>query len=835
MRHKQRIRTVTHFIVSFLVLSSILYIGGIGTTVLPPLGSVLNPATGVWTIAADAHTPENATFHLHGLNTPVQVTFESNGTAHIHALTDHDLFMTIGYLHATFRLFEMDLMRRQSESFLSEILGTSALPSDEFEDELGLTRTAQVEWAQLTPDDPAWQAMMAYTQGVNDRISTDEQSNNLPIMFKILNYRPALWTPMDTLAIQGLITQMLSFSTGTLDYALLVKSLGYQQAMQWFPLIPPNKQHPYDPGPYHQDSITSLSSSQNISPNEYLATIDLLTHIQALPATAIHHLSNSNNWVVDGTKTASGMPMMAGDPHLYQTLPAIWYQIDGDSPHYQFSGVGIPGIPVILIGKNNHISWSMTDTQNQTTLYYMEKTDQQHPHQYFWKGTWRATQQLHYTIPVKGSPSKNLDVELTAHGPIMTVKGQMMAVWWAGAQPSPDISILLHIIQASNYQEFRGALSKLMAPTQNIIYADDQNNIGLISAGFYPQVASGQPWLPLPGTGESDVIGSIPFDDIPQMYNPPDHFLFSANQRMVSADYPYYIGSALDNYDTGYRADAIYQALSKGDHLTMSDMEVLQNDTHDDLAQTIVPRLVNALEEASLHSPIEQTALSLMQNWDGNMAVSSIAATIWYRFWQQYLYDTFHPWWDHDQVPVAQDSGLRLSPTANSRATEVLGEDLQAWTLTDPTNPAFSLPDGTLRTASIVMQQAFGETITALTQERGPHLDTWTWGNVNAREFLSLIQVPSLGYGPRPSSGDFRSINAADIPYVATAGPSWRFIMDWGTHEAVGVYPGGQSENPLSSWYENQITAWWDGNYYPMYSAAQLSSLTGRTIWNLQS
>jgi penicillin G amidase len=834
MKYKRQIWVVTNFIVSLLVMSAVLYIGGIGTGVLPPLGSLLNPATGVWKVAADAQTPKNETLHLHGLNNPVQVTFESNGTAHIHALTDHDLFMAIGYLHATFRLFQMDLMRRQSEGLLSEILGPSALPSDEFEDELGLTRTAQAEWIQTTPDSQGRQALTAYAQGVNDRISEDEQSNDLPIMFKILSYHPAFWTPVDTLAIQGIMTQTLSFSTGALHYALLVKSLGYQQTMQWFPLIPVNEQHPYDLGPYHQDTIKPLSSSQNISSNEYLATLDLLTQIQSLPVTAIHHLSNSNNWVVDGTKTASGMPVMAGDPHLDQTLPAIWYQIGGDSPHYQFSGVSIPGTPLILIGKNNHISWSLTDTQNQSTLYYAEKTDQQHPHQYFWNGAWRATQQLHYTIPVKGSRPQNFAVELTAHGPIMTLKGQTMAVWWAGAQPSPDIDVLLHIIQANNYQEFRDALSKWVAPTQNFVYADDQNNIGLISAGFYPQVASGQPWLPLPGTGESDVIGSIPFDDIPQAYNPPDHFLFSANQRMVSADYPYYIGSALDIYDPGYRADAIYQSLSKGDHLTLADMEELQNDTHDYLAQTIVPSLISALEKTKLTSPQEMTALSLMQNWDDNMSINSVAATIWYRFWQQYLYDTFHPWWDHNHVPTKQDDGLSISPTVSSRATEVLGEDLQAWTLNDPTNPAFSLPDGTPRTSPMVMQQAFGETITALTQELGAHLDTWNWGSINSRKIPSLMQIPALGYGPRSSSGDSRSIDAADDPYVATAGPSWRFIVDWGTHEAVGVYPGGQSENPLSSWYENQISAWWDGNYYPLYSEAQLSSLTGRTIWNLQ-
>jgi penicillin amidase len=825
---------IANAMVSLLVAVGVIYTSWIGVGLLPPLGSLLNPGTGIWTLAADAQTPGDQTLHLPGLNGPVQVSFETNGIPHVNATTDHDLFMTIGYLHAKFRLSQMDLIRRQGEGLLSAIVGSDALSSDEFEDELGLMRTAQAEWAQMAPNSQVGMALLAYAQGVNAGITEGEQANNLPLLFKLLNYQPAPWTPVDTLVIQEVMTQTLDFSTGALDSALLVKSLGYQRTMQWFPIVPLNEQHPYDPGPYQQDGVALLAGSQDISEGTFLSASDLSAKIHALPTTLIHHLSNSNNWVVDGTKTASGLPLMAGDPHLDQTLPAIWYQLDAHAPHYQFAGVSIPGTPVILIGRNAHISWSLTDTQNQATFYYQEKTDSAHPGQYFWKGAWREMEQIHYTIPIKGGDEENLTVNLTVHGPIMTQVGQTMAVWWVGSLPSPDIQAMLNVLQASNFQQFREALRGWIAPSQNFVYADDQGNIGLISPGYYPQVASGQPWLPLPGTGEADVIGTIPFDDLPQVYNPPDHFLLSANQRIVDASYPYYIGTAFDFFDPGYRADQIYHTLSSASHLTIADMERLQNDTHDYLAQVIVPKLLDALGQDSSGSGEEQMAISLLRTWDGGMTVDSVQATIWDRFWRQYIFDTFHPWWDHFHVPQNKDDQLAVMPDRDSSATIVLGEDLQAWTLNDPTNPAFSLPNGTARTASVVMRQAFTETITVLTKELGPDLKTWAWGNVHVREFPSLTQIPSLGYGPRPSGGDDRTVNAADGERVAQAGPSWRFIMDWGTGQALGVYPGGQSENPLSPWYENQIPAWWDGQYYPMYMGDQIKSLVGVHTWTLQ-
>lgn len=839
MKARRPALAVLNALASVIVLGGVLYAGASGAGPLPPLGAMLNPGTGVWTVAGDARPPSNQTLQLPGLNQGVHVIYEPNGTAHIEAGTDHDLFLAFGYVHATFRLFQMDLQRRQAEGLLSQIVGPDALNSDEFELQLGLVRTAQAEWSAMPANDPARLALTAYTTGVNAAMAEQERTGHLDVLFKMLGYQPTPWTPLDSLAIQGIMTQTLDFSDGPLWYALLDKALGYDRLMRWLPVIPADEsiQRPYDPGPYRQDPAAPFDAAptaQAVSPGAATAAAALEARMAALPPGAVHREADSNNWAVNGPKTASGGALLAGDPHLDQTLPAIWYQVQCDSPGFHVAGVSIPGIPGILIGHNQHIGWSLTNTQNAATFYYQEHTDKAHRNQYFWNGAWRTMKSVQYAIPVKHGAAVDFTVKMTVHGPVMMEIGTAFAVWWAGALPSSDIDALYGVNRASTYQQFRDALRVWHAPTQNFVYADDQGNIGLISAGYFPLVKSGQPWLPLPGDGSADVTGTIPFDDLPQVYDPPSHMVWSANQREVGADYPYYIGTSLEFFDPGYRAGRIYQVLSNGKNLTTNDMERLQNDTHDYLAGLIVPKLVAALQGQPM-SANEQTAKALLGEWDDDMQPDSAAATVWMRFWTQYLYDTFNPWWTAQKVPTKQDPGLALEPDKTGDLTSPLGESLVQWTVNDPTAADFTLPNGTVRTAPEVMRAAFAEAVTALTKQLGPEPKSWTWGRVHSRAFPNLAQIDSLGYGPRPAGGNGWTVDAAsDTEFVSTHGPSWRMVVDWSAGMAYGVYPGGQSENPLSPWYENQIPAWWDGRYNPMLDASQAQSLPGSQTWTIQ-
>lgn len=820
---------LVNLVAAILVTAGILYLAFFPTAGLPALGPAFNPSTGAWTMAADAQISDR-TIRLTGLQQPVKVVFEQDGTAHITAQTDHDLFLATGYVHARFRLFQMDLLRRQGGGRLSEVVGKAALDSDRFELQLGLLQTANAEWAQLQPGDPARDALLAYSQGVNDRIDEAIANHQLDAMFTLLGYRPQHWTPIDSLLVKGDMTQTLNFTDTPLVMALLNKKLGADLTNEWFPILPPNAQSPYDPGPYGPPSIQPIpptSTPQQTASADFQSLYDRLA---ALPAGLIATGGESNNWAVAPAKSASGGALLAGDPHLHLTLPAIWFQLSMDSPGYHVAGVSIPGTPVVLIGHNEHIAWSLTDAQNQQTFFYVEKEDPSHPGMYFWNGAWQAYKTVAYDIPVLDGATDRLTVRWSVHGPVISDRGQTTSVWWAGNIPSQDLSVLLKIDQASSWQQFRDALRGWLSPTHNFVYADDKGNIGMISAGYWPQVRNSafvahgpsisQPWLPMAGTGENDIVGTIPYDDIPQVYDPPSGFIWSANQRQVTSKYPYYIGTTSNFFDPGYRANEINRVLGRPGKLSASDMQALQTDTRDFLAGEIVPVLLHTLSTAKL-SAKESAAVNLLTGWDYRMNVDSAAATVWSTFWDTYVDETFAPWWKSRAVKVDM-----------SEVTDALGQDLEAWTLNDPNNRAFSAPGVGSRTAADAQLTAFRRAIAALSRRLGGNPSSWSWGRVHTRELENLADVKGLNYGPLPDRGDARTpLAAGDSP--STHGPSWRMVVDWGTHTFEGVYPGGQSENPASSWYTNLVDTWWAGGLDPMLSADVASSGSDSKTWSM--
>jgi penicillin G amidase len=790
----------------------VLYAAFFGAGPLPALGPAFNPITGAWTMAADASI-SNQTLRLAGLQQPVKVTLESDGTTHVVAQTDHDLFLATGYVHARFRLFQMDLLRRQGEGRLAEVFGKAALDSDRFELQLGLLRTAQLEWSSLAPDNRSRVALVAYAQGVNDRIAEDESKHQLPAMFTLVGYRPKPWTPVDSLIVKGDMTQTLNFTDTPLVMALLNKALGPDLTAQWFPILPPNPQSPYDPGPYPAEpTVALIAAMSQVTDAAAVAAADAYQRLASLPGGLVATGGASNNWAVAGSKSTSGGAMMAGDPHLHLTLPAIWFQLTQDSPSYHTSGVSIPGTPGVLIGHNQHIAWSLTDAQNQQTFFYLEHEDSAHPGQYLWKGDWQRYKTVGYDIPVLGGSTEHLMVKLSVHGPVITERGQTTSVWWAGNIPSQDLDVLIGINQASDYQSFREALRGWYSPTHNFVYADDKGNIGLISAGYYPQINGGQPWLPMAGTGEYDVTGTIPYDYIPQVYNPPDGFIWSANQRQVTASYPYYIGTASNFFEPPYRSSEIRRVLSQSTKLSAVDMMALQTDTRDYLASEMVPILLQAIPS----SPSKD----LLMSWDYRMEINSPAATIWWNFWQTYIAQTFDPWWKTKGVTVNQ-----------SEVSNALGQDLEAMALAGTTVcPPAGCQPGALTTA---MNKAFRTTVTTLTNQLGSDPNTWTWGRVHQRVIQNLAQVTGLNDGPRPDRGDANTpLAAPDFP--STHGPSWRMVVDWGAGTFQAVYPGGQSENPASQWYENRVDKWFNGQYTEMLTADQAASSSGSKAWSLK-
>jgi penicillin G amidase len=782
------------------------------------------PRTSLSAPGSGAALPVTQTLTIPGLDGPVAVVFESNGIPHIQASTDHDYWVTVGYLHATFRMFQMDIQRRLGEGQLSEVAGSRALSSDQFELRLGLIRSAQAEWDRLPANDPAKTMLTEYAQGVNQRMTEDKRDGTLSVFFRLVgNYQPKPWTPLDSIVVYKVLTQNLSFDTRSLDLATLAATIGAKRLTEWFPVVPHNVQRPYDLGPYHKHSSSPPPPPPPVNAREALAAAQISREIASLPYHLVHTFGNSNNWAITGPKTAAGKAFMAGDPHLSLTLPSVWFQYASDSPSFHLSGISFPGLPFIIIGHNQHISWTETNGENQQSFYYLEQTDAAHPGQYFYQGAWRPMGKASYDIAVQGASSVHLDVDLTAHGPILPdSSGQVISVDWTGNWTSNALDAVLGIERASNWRQFHAALKGWGAPTQNFAYADDHGNIGVISAGYWPQVKKGSPWLPMPGTGAYDISGTIPYSDVPLSYDPPSHFVFSANQRQVTSRYPYYVSTSAW-FDNGYRADRIYQVLSHGKQLKLADMERLQTDIHDYLAGRIVPALVKTLASQKVLTPMETQARSLLAKWTYSMDETSSAAAIWWLFWRQYERDVFSPWL----------TGMSSGVIDVAVTSPMIDEDLETWTLGDPRNGNFARDGGS---AGAGMVRAFKEAVASLSSRIPGGPAGWQWGKLHTLELDSLIGGTSLGYGPKPIGGDQWTVSSRHgDDFHSTAGPSWRMIVDWGAKSAVAVYPGGQSEDFRSAWFQNFVQTWWDNKYNPMLNLSAAESTQGIVTWTLKS
>jgi penicillin amidase len=844
-----------NLVCAIVVSALLLGVLGFGYGGIPALGPALDPGRGAWTSAAGGQPATSQRLRVPGLTGAVTVSFTAQGLASISAGNTHDLFLAQGYVHAQFRLSEMDAERRLGEGRLAQLAGPSDLASDEFELRLGLLRTAQQEWATTTG--AARAALLAYAQGVNDDIAQVRASGDWPALFTLSSQYPAPWTPVDSLVVQGVLTQELDYTTGPLDYDLLAKSLGPANTADWFPALAKNTQTPYDPGPYLKAPLTPVApgvassapvaavtpaapgpgpaagadsgtgsrpAGQNAAAG---AAASVLAQLSQLLPNQIHHFPDSNAWAANGPAVAGGGALLGGDPHLLQTLPSIWYEVALSAPGYQVAGASLPGVPGILLGHNTHIAWSLTDTQNSATFYY---TEQVRGSEYYSDGAWRPLTVVHYSIPVRGGTTRQLTVDITAQGPIISQAGQAMAVDWMGNAPSADVGALLAVNTASTFTQFKAALAGWHAPTQNFVYADTSGNIGVIAPGYYPQVPAGcEPWLPMPGTGACDISGVIPYQAVPQAYDPPSHLIATDNQRPVSGDYPYYVGTAFDFYDPGYRAAHAYSALKAAEPLTPASIAALQNSLTDPLAVRLLPSVDSALPAAGL-TGTDQAAAALLRSWNGDMSQQSAAASLWWTFWGSYLNTVFAPWWQAAKVPASKDPlDLGISP-----GIAPLDEDLEAWTLGDPANAAFAGPrgDGPANAPAAIVA-SFKQAVAHLSAKLGGAPSTWTWGRIHARSFPSITGAAGLGYGPRAAGGDPFTEDAADGGLDASTGPSWRMIAALGPGgvSAQGIYPGGQSENPASPWYANLVGLWWDGKYLPLPVPG---STRGAVTWSLR-
>lgn len=839
--------------------AAVLVLCAVGAGRVPAVGRALDPGHGAWASAAGGQLPRPEVFAASGLASPTLVSFDPHGIATVQASRLTDAMLSLGYLHATFRLTQLDLQRRVAEGRLSQLVGPSGLASDSFELRLGLLRTARREWAVMPKTGLAARLLTAYARGVNDYLAQLRASGQWPASFSLAGVYPARWTPVDSLAIQGYLAQELDYTSSPLDYAVLAGSLGISRTVRWLPVQPAGPQHPFDRGPYQARSpsmpVSAAAGAPAVgtvaagagagAPAAVVAPSAAVVRSAAvalaltrnLPPGQAGGLPAGSAWAVNGPRVRGGAgSLLAGAAALAGLFPSGWFQVAVTAPGYDVSGVSLPGLPGILIGHNRRIGWALTGAQSQSSLFYVEKTSSSRPGQYLWHGHWRPVRRVRYAIPVRGGQTRQLTVGLTVHGPLLVNPGQAgppISVAWTGSGGSPDVAVLAKIGAAGSFTQFRAALASWRSPALTFVYADRRGNIGAVTAGAFPVVRNGTPWLPLPGTGASDVAGQIPYAALPLGYDPPGHVVASAGQRPVTGAYPYYLGTSANDLDAGDLAGAGYAMLGRRSGMQPAGVVALQTSPVSELAVRVMPPLLAALRHARLSSA-EQQARSVLRGWNRQLAPGSAASALWAAFWPDYLSATFGPWWRAAGVPVGADPvGLQVSA-----AQACLAQVLEHWTLAERSNPVFTPPGARAGTAMSVMRAAFKTAVAQLRVQFHGGPSSWRPAQASASPVVSSAQVPVLGYGRRAAASSpwlAAAAGAGSVPPPLAGAQGWRMIIRLGPGAggvlAEGIYPGGQSDNPASAWFGNLTARWRSGGYLPLPPAG--ISVAGAMRWEL--
>lgn len=823
------------FALSVALLVVLVVLGSVPLGPLPALFGLLNPATGIW-VAGPSYAPGATSFVLseNGRHASVTVFREADGFIGIASNETWAVYFEQGYVEAEYRLAQMEFLRLTAEGNLSCVVGPQALQSDIFFRELGNYRLAQLEASNLS--DYTYMAISEFVRGVNTYISTLSEAQE-PLVFKLLGYRPHNWSVTDVLALQQLfLWENTAVQFDPLYFTFALEKMPQNVVEAFYPAYPEGVQHPIVPEALNPQIYAARGNMGNLTlyaptyfyplnvsppdPEQYGVPANLtvgdgraLINVSAL-VLGLRDLG-SNNWAV-GAPLTSGQAMLANDPHLSTTVPSIWIGFQLVSPGQNVVGVVFPGFPGIVLGHNPYLAWGATNGQIQQTYFYAEKTDPLRPNQYYMDGAWHNFTVINETIRVRGTQPYRLTVLEAANGVVIQQRPVTIAMDWVGLRPSYEITFFLEVNRATSVKQFQSlAAQYFKVATQNWVAADSQGNIGLFTYGDFPIIGAGNPRGILPGTGEYNWVGFIPVEEQPSLYDPPTGFVFSANQITVSKGYPYYIGW---NYESGFRADEIYSVLSSLNHAGLSDMVALQLDVHDYSTQVFLKPLLGALRGAGYSGSPEYRALA---GWDGNMYPNSTAATIYYFWLQNYIRDVFDPWLRYYNITPSEGYGkVEYFLGGADYYHGPLVEDLENWTLSEPDAPWFSDPlTGTHRNATTVMVEAFNQTLRDLTQRLGPFSDSWAWGNLHRRVLTSFFGISALDTESVAAAGDANTVNAA-YGLLSSEGPSWRMVVDMSDPAgALGIYPGGLSEEPASPYYSNTFVAWNSGTYFRLIPA----------------
>ncbi len=784
------------------------------------------------------------TLDLPGLSAPVTVKRDSYGVPHIFADNENDAYMALGYLHAQDRLWEMDVFRRMAQGRLSEVFGKAPVKSpnlpvrnlveqDIFYRTIGLAAM----WDKIPEssfDTRTLKSLKAYITGVN--AGTSATAGNLPPEFKILMYKPEKWDLKAIGSLGRLVSWGLSsnWDNELLRYEAIAR-LGREQG--WL-----LQARHSDPGPYVIDpKVKKYSPNGKIIPDSpwYLppaltrpdffvdsppartASSDIRFAFINIPSNFPGIREASNNWVVSGDRSASGKPILANDPHLIHNVPSVFYQAhlttkDG----LDVMGFTFPGMPFVVLGHNADTAWGVTTNHADVQDLFVEKPDPANPANYIYRDKSLPFATRREIIDVRGGDPVTLTVRSTIHGPVinpalpqLTSAAPPIALQWGAAKGGgEDFRAYFRIARSRTIGDIRSAISDFYSPIQNWLFADNSGHIGYFPGGYIPIRKKGDGTVPVPGwTGEYDWTGSIPPDQIPQLYDPPNGFIVTANNKVVpEEDYPYPFCYEYNSY----RADRVTDLLQQKPKLTIADMEKIQFDNYAVQARRLAPIFIAACrEKCDLSNPIVKKSLAMLSSWDYTTGTSQTGPTLFYTLLDKTI-----------QLTLADD----LPPAFFNRIVHDWSFDPKFDNgLEDPNWPFFddkSTPR--LETRDEILAQAFEASVSALTKKYGADPSQWQWGKAHVAHLKHpLGALPFLGpifnTKPFPASGSRATINNSHFEHLTefsiNYGPVFRHIIDMAdTANAVMILDIGTSGHPKSPHYADQTPLWATGKFIPM-------------------
>jgi penicillin amidase len=749
---------------------------------------------------------------LLGLHERVEVLRDKYGVPHIFATDAHDAFFAQGYVTAQDRLWQMDIYRRAAQGRLAEVLGEPGLESDRFMRTLGLGRAARLDLAVISDD--ARGVLEAFMEGVNKFLQ--QHGESLPVEFTILGYRPEPWTLVDTLAIAKL---QLYDAAGNYTQELLRASIAARLGPVVLPTLLP------DP---------STAAAADDARAWALIAPDLSPGVAGVGPAALASLLGgagqglgSNCWALAGSRTASGKPLLAGDPHLPVRNPSIWYEVALDAGDMHLIGFSIPGVPGVVIGHNDRIAWSFTYAYADTQDLFVERQDPSDLRRYEFEGRMESATFVREVIDVKGRPEPVIvDVAITRHGPILTPvlreQKAQLALRWSALEGTRTVEAVIGMARARSFGEFRAATALFVGATLSACYADVDGHIGYQLVGRLPDRRAGDGRLPVPGwSGEYEWRGLRPAEDNPFLFDPPGGVVLNANNRPVDrATETGWEGE----WDPGFRYAFLRAALADIRGADVARFRSLQTD----VTSLPVQRFRAALLSARASSPLAAEAQRLVREWDGALGVDSAAAAIYEAWLVRMCERTFRD---------------KLGPTLYE---QYLTDGRPTFALYDlvgsPSSTWFAdLVSGEPGDRDTISAQALEDAVRDLSRRLGPTVASWRWGDLHTVAFEHPLSAAkpldilfTIGPVRRPGDGYSPNNGAYSLlrPFSLRSHASERQIVDLGDIDAsLSIIPTGQSGQPLSTHWGDQTQLWANGEYKPMaLSRERIGKIEGKLV-----